>query len=81
MDNAEQKNVRLVVDDEQKLYTPFNPDDEFSEPVKAYIRTKITGKEDHQSISLTVMSHDPVNEERFRSAVSNWIRAEKALFR
>ena len=81
MDNSEQKNVRLVVDDEQKLYTPFSPDDEFSEPVKAYIRSKITGKDDHQSISLTVMSRDPINEGRFRSAVSNWIRAEKALFR
>ena len=80
MDNAEQKNIRLVVDDEQKLYTPFSPEDEFNEPVKAYIRSKIAGKDDYQSISLTVMSRDLLNEEKFRSAVSNWIRDEKAMF-
>ena len=80
MDNAEQKNIRLVVDDEQKLYTPFSPEDEFNEPVKAYIRSKIAGKDDCQSISLTVMSRDPLNEGKFRSAVSNWIRDEKAMF-
>jgi hypothetical protein len=81
MDNAEQKNIRLVVDDEPKLYTPLSPEDEFNEPVKAYIRSKIAGKDDCQSISLTVMSRDLLNEEKFRSAVSNWIRDEKAVFR
>ena len=81
MDNAEQKNIRLVVDDEQKLYSPFSPEDEFSEAVKAYIRSKITGKDDRQGISLTVMSQEPINEGRFRAAVANWIRDEKAMFR
>ena len=81
MDKTEQKNIRLVVDDEQKLYTPFSPDNDFNEPVKAYIRSKMVGKGDHQSIRLTVMSREPLDEERFRSAVANWIRDEKAIFR
>ena len=30
---------------------------------------------------MTVISREPIDEERFRSAVSNWTRNEKALFR
>lgn len=81
MGNAEQINIRLVVDDEQKLYTPFSPENEFSEAVKQYIRSKIATKDTRHSISLTVMSRNPLDEERFRSAVSNWVRDEKAIFR
>ena len=80
MDKAEKKNIRLVVDDEQALYSAFSPDNEFDEPVKRYIRSKIVGKGLHQSISLTVISREPLNEERFLSAVSNWVSDERALF-
>ena len=80
MGNAGQSNIWLVVDDEQALYTPFSPENEFSEAAKQYIRSKIATKDIRHSISLTVMSRDPLNKERFRSAVSNWVRDEKAIF-
>ena len=81
MDRKEPINIRLVVEDESSLYQHFSPEDEFSESVKGYIRSKLICKDDHQSIALTVMSRDPLNEERFRSAVSNWLREEKAIYR
>ena len=33
-----------------------------------------------QGIDMTVISREPMDEERFRSAVANWIRDEKAAF-
>ena len=80
MGNTEQTSIRFVVDDEQMLYTTFSPENEFTDAVKKYIRSKIAVKDNRHSISLTVMSRNPLNEERFRSAVSNWIRDEEALF-
>ena len=80
-DFTEQKKIRIVVKDEQSLYTPYSPEDEFCQPVKMYIRSKIAGEKLRQTFILTVISRDPVNEERFRSAVSNWIREEKNIFR
>ena len=80
MDQTEQKKITLVVEDEQALYTKFSPEHEFNESVKSYIRSKTAGKGDHQSISLTVISREPLDENRFRSAVSNWVRDEKVVF-
>ena len=74
------KNIRLLVKDEQSLYTPFSPDDEFSEPVKTYIRSKALGDDYKQQIKLTVISSAPLDEDKFRSASANWIEEEKALF-
>ena len=79
MNHAEQQNIRLVVDDEQALYTSFSPEDEFDESVKSYIRSKAASKDQTKSISLTVISKEPMDEERFRAAVSNWIRDEREL--
>lgn len=81
MGTGEQTIIWLVVDDEQTLYTTYSPENEFSESVKQYIRSKIATKDARHSISLTVMSRDPLDEERFRDAVSNWVRDEKAIFR
>jgi hypothetical protein len=81
MKQREPMNIRLVVDDEQTLYSPFSPEAEFNEPVQKYLRGKLAGMDYHQSISLTVISREPINEDRFRSAVSDWINDEKAMFR
>ena len=81
MEQAEQKNIRLVVNDEQTLYTPYSPEAEFNESLKIYIREKIARIDYRQGVSLTVVSREPINEEKFRSAVANWITDEKALFR
>ena len=81
MDSTEQKNITLIVDDEESLYVPFSPEDEFSESVKSYIRSKLSDGRYREGIGMTVVSRESVNEERFRSAVSNWIRDEKASFR
>ena len=63
-----ENNIRLLVKDEQSLYSPFSPDAEFSEPVKSYIRAKTLGDDFKQQIKLTVISSAPLDEERFRTA-------------
>lgn len=81
MDRIKHNNIRLVVNEEHSLYMPYAPDAEFNYPVKEYIRSKSTIEDPGQSIDLTVISRETLDEERFRTAVSNWIREEKALFR
>ena len=81
MDQSEQMNIVLVVDDEESLYNRFNPEAVLSEAVKAYIRSKFVGKTGRQNIGLTVWSSCTLNEEKFRSAVSSWVRDEKEIFR
>lgn len=81
MANREPKNIQLIVDDEEALYAGFSPEDEFDEAVKAYVRSKVADKGRHQGISMTVVSQKPMDESRFRTAVSNWIRDERAMFR
>ena len=80
MNQTERMHIRLVVENEESLYNHLSAEDEFSEAVKKYLRAKTACRYDHQGIALTVMSREPVNEERFLSAKSNWIREEKALF-
>ena len=81
MDITEQKEIRLVVEDEKTLYSSFSPEAEFSEPVKAYIRSRLAAGNYRQRVDMTVISREPIDEERFRTAVSNWIVFEKAAFR
>ena len=81
MHHVEQTNIILVVEDEKSLYTNFSPEAEFDHDVKEYIKSKIAGEEDNKSVQLTVVSQDPLDEEKFRSAVSNWISDEKKVLR
>ena len=76
MHHVEQMNIILVVEDEKSLYTNFSPEAEFDHDVKEYIKSKIAGEEDNnKSVQLTVVSQDPLDEEKFRLA-----RVEKSLF-
>ena len=81
MANREPKYVKLMVDDEEALYAGFSPEDEFDESVKAYVRSKVADKGRHQGINMTVVSEKPLDENRFRTAVSNWVRDERSLFK
>lgn len=80
MKKQEVNNIRLIVKDEQDLYTPLSPDDEFSDPVKSYIRSKALNADYKQPVKLTVISSSPLDEEKFRSAAANWVREEKTAF-
>ena len=80
MEITEQMDIRLVVSDEQTLYNPFNPEVEFGRDVKSYIQSKAATGDPGQSISLTVISREALDEDRFRAAVANWITEERALF-
>ena len=73
--------IKLVVKDEKSLYNVFNPEDEFDGSVKSYITSKIVDTTNIKGITLTVISQDPLDEEKFRSAISNWIRDEKRSFK
>ena len=75
-----QKIIRLAVKDEQTLYTPFSPADEFCRPVKLYIKSKLSGGTRDQRIKMIVLSQKRLDEDRFHRAVSNWIRDEKEKF-
>ena len=81
MDDKKQKNIKIIVQDEKTLYTPFSPEPEFNDPVKKYIRSKIVGSENNMNLNLTVISQKPIDEEKFRAAISNWIRDEEIVFR
>ncbi len=81
MHHVEQTNIILVVEDEKSLYTNFSPAAEFSHDVKDYIKSKIAGEEDNKSVQLTVVSQEPLDEEKIRSAVSAWISDEKRVLR
>lgn len=78
-DHKEQRNIRLVVENEQDLYTTFSPTDEFNDSVKGYIRSKMTSRGFNRYTGLTVISRKHIDEKRFRSAVSNWVRDEKRV--
>ena len=80
MSHTEQMNIRLVVDDEQELYTSFSPEDELDGSVKAYLRSKITANKYNSNLRLTVIPRKPMDEEKFRRAVSYWIKDEKESF-
>lgn len=76
-DHKEKKNISIVVENEQELYTLLSPEDEFNDSVKSYIRSKITGGGMKRYVGLTVISRTPIDEDRFRSAVAHWARDEK----
>ena len=80
-DHNEQQYIRLVVDDEPSLYSTFSPEDEFSDSVKGYIRSKMITGGFKRYAGLTVISRKPIDEDRFRLAVVNWVRDEKAVFK
>ena len=73
--------IRLFVENEQDLYLSFSPKDEFNTGVKEYIRLKAACADYNSNIRLIVTCSAPIDEERFRSAVANWILEEKVIFR
>lgn len=79
-DHGQQKIIRIVADDEEALYTPFSPVDEFNDSVKSYIRSKMTVGNLKRFAGLTVICREPINEDRFRAAVTNWVRDENEAF-
>ena len=78
MNKLEPINISLFVEDEETIYTTLSPVDELSWQVKAYINSKVFIYDTKQNINLTVISHKPLDEDRFRSAVSVWLKEEKA---
>lgn len=79
--NAEQMLITIVAKDEESLYLPFSPEPEFSNIVQWYIKDKVAGEDIKKSIRLHVISREPLDEGRFRTASSNWIRSERKKFR
>lgn len=77
MDHAKPADVRLVVNDENSLYTKFSPEAEFDIGVKTYLKSKLACEGYVTSIKLTVTAPAPIDEERFLSAVANWTRDER----
>ena len=59
MNNAESVNITIVADNEEKMYQQFSPEDEFSDPMKAYIRSKMASADYRQHIDITVKAREP----------------------
>ena len=73
MDEPGRSEISIIVDNEEKAYTPFSPEPDLNYHLKAYIKSKTAGIDYHNKLALTVISEAPLDEERFRTAVSNWI--------
>jgi hypothetical protein len=73
--------LKIAVNNEEDLYTPLSPDNEFTIGVKTYLSSKVALAEFKNNICLTVISSVPIDEERFRSAVASWIHDEKIVFK
>ena len=50
MGASENTNIRIAVSDEQDLYTPLSPEDEFNDTVKTYIKSK------HKEVNFSELS-------------------------
>lgn len=72
--------IRLLVNNEQDLYTPLSPESEFRQEVKDYIRQKGSCADYNNNFRLRIICSAPIDEERFRAAVANWAREEKITF-
>lgn len=79
--NTNIRNINILVKDEEELYNSLSPDNEFNMNLKLYLRSKCTNMKLSDSISLTVLHSDPIDEGRFREAVTHWIEEEKAVFK
>jgi hypothetical protein len=81
MEDTEQAKITLVVKNEEELYTSYSPVPEFNYSVMGYIRSKIGEAAEEGNMYLTVISKEPMDEERFWTAARNWIKDEKRLFK
>ncbi|MBR2836149.1 MAG: hypothetical protein IKE43_10660 [Coriobacteriales bacterium] len=72
--------IKLVVNDEDRLYTPLSPEIEFDQGIKNYIKSKIEIAGYRNNIRLTVISHSAIDEDKFRSAVVKWAQDERSLY-
>ena len=81
MKQGDVKNINFLVDNEEDLYNPLSPDCDFNPAVKVYRKSKCTNVKYNDSIGLTIMHSVPIDEDRFRTAVANWIQDEKMKFR
>ncbi len=80
MSEKEVKDIKIVVNDEDSLYVPYSPESEFSDGIKSYIRSKVAEASSGSGIRLIVMSPSAINEEKFKTAITNWIRDQRAVF-
>ena len=64
--------VNLVIGSESDLYCPYNNDCELDEGVTEYIIRKAKGKKSGENIVIKIISGEPVDEERVRSAFNKF---------
>ena len=80
MSEKDIKDIKVVVTDEKSLYIPYSPESEFNEGLKSYIRSKVAELSSGSGIRLIVMSPSAMDEEKFKTAIRNWTRDQKAVF-
>lgn len=79
MSEKEIKDITIIVNDEDALYVPYSPESIFSDGIKSYIRSKAAEANSGNGVRLIVKSPFAMEEEKFRTAVRNWARDERAL--
>ena len=80
MSEKEIKDIRIIVENENSLYVPYSPESEFNEGLKSYIRSKVAELSSGSGIRLVVISPTAMDEEKFKTAIRNWTRDQKAVF-
>ena len=64
--------IRIKINDEDELFNPFNPEDEFSDEVKGFITAQLESLEHPDSITFTFISPVPLDRERVELARIRW---------
>ena len=80
MSGKDIKDITIIVNNENDLYVPYSPDSIFSDGIKSYIRSKATEASSGNGVRLIVKSPVALEEEKFRTAVRNWVRDELASY-
>ena len=66
------KDIQLHFGDKTPVFEPLNPNPEFHKEVKRYLALQFLDEDYGKDIRLTVTYSASLDEERFRTALSNW---------
>ncbi|MBQ6494020.1 MAG: hypothetical protein IJI92_09185 [Erysipelotrichaceae bacterium] len=66
--------VNLKIEKESDLYCPYNDDHELNSEVAEYLLSKVRGNNIREEIMIRIFSKEPLDQERVRRSIGEWIR-------
>ena len=67
--------IKLDIEKESDLYCPYNSDHELSSDIGEYYLSKVKERGIKDSIVIRISSLEPLDEERVRNSIGNWLRS------